>query len=358
MFQYWENDTRRVPLIYDAAEIVNPPLENNAFFIMTHSIVTPMQKPSRCPTLRGNKKSQCRRDTDCGSVQLSIAESGVRTGKCIDYINGVGVCEIYGWCPVENDEIVIDYDLNKRFEMISNYTVYIKNDIEFPNFGVKRKNRDAWTSDKPLGSCRYNPSHPVDKYCPIFKFSTIFKEVGLTPKALTRGGVIGILIDWECDLDLGANHCNPKYRFTNLDVESDGNSGFNFRYALRYRENGTIYRDLVKTFGFRFSIFVHGRAGRFSIIPLLLNLGSGLALLSIAPTICDIIILNIVGKKGIYKEAKFEVLTRDEVQQRALTKKISQSHSKNNICDKSGLSPTINSGPSMTNLEEGGRAAP
>ncbi|KAM3178011.1 hypothetical protein ACTXT7_003448 [Hymenolepis weldensis] len=52
-------------------------------------------------------------------------------------------------------------------------------------------------------------------------------------------------------------------------------------YAIRYRENGTIYRDLVKTFGFRFSIFVHGRAGRFSIIPLLLNLGSGLALLSI-----------------------------------------------------------------------------
>ncbi|VDN97054.1 unnamed protein product [Rodentolepis nana] len=229
MFQYWENDTSRVPLIYDAAEIVNPPLENNAFFIMTHSIVTPMQKPSRCPTLRGSKKSQCQRDSDCGSVRLSISESGVRTGKCIDYIEGVGVCEIYGWCPVENDEIVIDYDLNKRFEMISNYTVYLKNDIEFPNFGIKRKNRDAWVSDKPLGSCRYDPIHPVDKYCPIFKFSTIFKEVGITPKALTKGGVIGILIDWDCDLDLGANQCNPKYRFTNLDVENDGNSGFNFR---------------------------------------------------------------------------------------------------------------------------------
>lgn len=42
-----------------------------------------------------------------------------------------------------------------------------------------------------------------------------------------------------------------------------------------------MYRDLVKTYGFRFSIFVHGEAGKFSIIPLLLNLGSGLALLSI-----------------------------------------------------------------------------
>ncbi|KAL5968331.1 P2X purinoceptor 5, partial [Taenia solium] len=68
-------------------------------------------------------------------------------------------------------------------------------------------------------------------------------------------------------------------------------------YAYRYRENGTLYRDLVKAIGLRFSIFVHGRAGKFSIIPLLLNLGSGLALLSM----------------NVYKDAKFEVLTRDEI---------------------------------------------
>ncbi|KAM3178010.1 hypothetical protein ACTXT7_003447 [Hymenolepis weldensis] len=242
IFHRWENDTHREPIIYDAAEIVNPPLENNAFFITTHAIITPMQKPSCCPGLRESKKSQCRQDSDCGGVHLSISESGVRTGRCIDYVNGIGVCEIYGWCPVENDEIVVDYDINERFEMISNYTVYIKNDIEFPNFGVKRKNRDAWKSDKPLGSCRYDPYHSIDKYCPIFKFSTIFKEVGLTASALTKkpsvtitviyyiehiykfefkGGVIGILIDWECDLDQGVDRCNPKYRFTNLDVEND-----------------------------------------------------------------------------------------------------------------------------------------
>ncbi|VDO01251.1 unnamed protein product [Rodentolepis nana] len=77
-----------------------------------------------------------------------------------------------------------------------------------------------------------------------------------------------------------------------------------------------------------------------------------------APTICDIIILNIVGKKGIYKEAKFEVLTRDEIQQRALTKKISQCHSKNNLFDKSGNPSTIHLGPSEPDLEAVGKAAP
>ncbi|KAM3171573.1 hypothetical protein ACTXT7_016351, partial [Hymenolepis weldensis] len=81
-----------------------------------------------------------------------------------------------------------------------------------------------------------------------------------------------------------------------------------------------------------------------------------------APTICDIIILNIVGTKGVYKEAKFEVLTRDEIQQRALTKKISQTHSKSNLesynVQELGLSSTVPSGPIMPDLDENRKPAP
>jgi len=42
-----------------------------------------------------------------------------------------------------------------------------------------------------------------------------------------------------------------------------------------------MYRDLVKAFGIRFIIKVTGTAGRFYIIPLLLNIGSGIGLLAI-----------------------------------------------------------------------------
>ena len=48
------------------------------------------------------------------------------------------MCELYAWCPLENDTVVLDYDLQKRYEMIANYTVYIKNDIEYPKFNLKR----------------------------------------------------------------------------------------------------------------------------------------------------------------------------------------------------------------------------
>ncbi|VDM19386.1 unnamed protein product [Hydatigera taeniaeformis] len=279
MIERWSRGTEDVALIFDAADIINPPLENNAFFVTTHLITTPQQTPSRCSGT--SKKSACRQDSDCKEMQLSFHDAGALTGKCVNIKDGKGFCEIYAWCPLENDTIVLNYDLQTRFDMISNYTVYIKNDIEYPKFSVKRRNRDAWSHKKPLGSCRYNPSDPLDKYCPIFKFETIFNEVGLKPSVLTRGGVIGIIINWDCDLDWGAESCKPAYSFTNLDVNNDGNSGFNFRYSYRYRENGTLYRDLVKAIGLRFSIFVHGRAGKFSIIPLLLNLGSGLALLGV-----------------------------------------------------------------------------
>nr|CDS17053.1 p2X purinoceptor 4 [Echinococcus granulosus] len=327
MVERWAQNEEDVAIISDAADIVNPPLENNAFFVTTHRIVTPRQTSSRCPGIRNSKKSSCGRDGDCEKMQLSLSEAGARTGKCVDFHDGKGVCEIYAWCPLENDTIVLSYNLQTRFEMISNYTVYIKNDIEYPKFHIKRRNRDAWVSNKPLGSCRYNPSDELDKYCPIFRLGTIFEEVGLKPSALTRGGVIGIIINWDCNLDWGAGNCKPSYSFTNLDVDNDGNSGFNFRYAYRYRENGTLYRDLVKAIGLRFSIFVHGQAGSLSIIPLLLNLGSGLALLGMAPTICDIIILNIVGSKNVYKDAKFEVLTKDEIST-GVRKSIPPSHSR------------------------------
>uniref|UniRef100_A0A5K3ETK8 ATP receptor n=1 Tax=Mesocestoides corti TaxID=53468 RepID=A0A5K3ETK8_MESCO len=316
MFDTWNSKNETFTLILDSADIVRPSLENNAFFVTTHQIVTPNQTPGRCPGVLTSKTS-CLNDSDCKKLEISVSEAGIKTGKCIILQDGIGVCELYAWCPLENDTIVVNYDLNARFEMISNYTVYIKNDIEYPKFHLKRRNRDAWESTKPLGSCRYNPDHPVDKNCPIFKFTTIFKEVGLTPETLIRGGVIGIIINWDCDLDWGIDSCKPTYSFTNLDVLNDGSSGFNYRYALRYRQDGRIYRDLVKAIGLRFSIFVHGTAGKFSIIPLLLNVGSGLALLSVAPTICDIIILNIIGSKNVYKTAKFEVLTEAEISRRS-----------------------------------------
>lgn len=46
-----------------------------------------------------------------------------------------------------------------------------------------------------------------------------------------QGGVIGVIINWDCDLDLSASECNPKYSFRRLDPKHiPASSGYNFRY--------------------------------------------------------------------------------------------------------------------------------
>lgn len=58
-----------------------------------------------------------------------------------------------------------------------------------------------------------------------------------------------------------------------------------FRFANYYRQpGGDSQRDLIKAYGILFIFTVSGRAGKFSIVPLVLNIGAGVALLSVVST--------------------------------------------------------------------------
>ncbi len=86
-----------------------------------------------------------------------------------------------------------------------------------------------------------------------------------------------------------------------------------FRYSDKFLVNETIYRQLVKVYGLRFAITVTGEAGRFNVLPLLVRLGSGLGLLSLATIITDLFLLNLTGKKKhLYRRLK-ELNHKNEV---------------------------------------------
>ena len=53
------------------------------------------------------------------------------------------------------------------------------------------------------------------------------------------------------------------------------------RYANYYYDKGVQKRDLIKAYGILFVLKVTGQAGKFSVVPLLLNVGSGLGLLAV-----------------------------------------------------------------------------
>ncbi|TKS81312.1 P2X purinoceptor 5 [Collichthys lucidus] len=221
--------------------------------------------------------AHCQDDKDCEEGKMVVAGHGVKSGKCIKKDgNTNGSCEIYAWCPIEKNKKTESHLTNAE-----NFTIYIKNFINFSKFKFSKSNVLETDNKSYLKTCRYDEElHP---YCPIFRLGDITKRAGFNIRDMyTNGGSIGIIINWDCDLDKGYSNCNPQYRFTRLDKVSNKSStaGFNFRHAWYFKNAaGESYRSLYKVYGVRFNIMVHGKAGLFSIMPTAINIASGLALM-------------------------------------------------------------------------------
>jgi P2X purinoceptor 4 len=118
-------------------------------------------------------------------------------------------------------------------EATKDFTVLLKNTIEFPAFGdsYKRRNIADSATREHLQSCVFDPKK--FPYCPTFRIGDIvtfsgarFEDVALD------GGVFAIKIRWFCSFDFGASikDCLPKYSFLRLDNPNAYVSpGFNFR---------------------------------------------------------------------------------------------------------------------------------
>jgi hypothetical protein len=139
----------------------------------------------------------------------------------------MGLCELEGWCPVENDR-----DIPYPILDALNFTIFIKNFIEFPRFKVIRKNIQA--NATYLKNCIFHPTY--NKTCPIFRVQDILniveKNTSEQTLMLQLGGVIRVKIDWNCNLDKSLTKCEPVYSFGRLDAqfkEPSFSHGFNFR---------------------------------------------------------------------------------------------------------------------------------
>uniref|UniRef100_A0A3Q1AMB7 P2X purinoceptor n=1 Tax=Amphiprion ocellaris TaxID=80972 RepID=A0A3Q1AMB7_AMPOC len=250
----------------------------------------------------------CRDDEDCTEGETVVAGNGIMSGRCLRKDeNSTGSCEIYAWCPIEK-QFKPKGPLLKNAE---NFTIYIKNFIQFPKFMFSKSNVLETTDDSYLKKCRYDEKlHP---YCPIFRLGEITKRAGYNFQDMsTFGGSIGIAIQWNCDLDKGYSKCHPEYHFTRLDISLSNKTiaqGFNFRHT-RYFKNaaGEDYRSLYKVYGVRFNIMVHGKAGKFSIVPTAINVASGLALMGAGAFFCDMVLLHLMKKSDSYRQRKFEAL--------------------------------------------------
>ncbi|XP_061417047.1 P2X purinoceptor 4-like [Lethenteron reissneri] len=284
--------------VWDVAEYVMPPQGTDSFVIITNVLETPMQSLGVCPEDPDTPTAPCSNDTSCRPGERDQLYNGVKTGRCSGN-RGQGTCEVFAWCPVESEGRNAKYTLLAEAE---NFTIFIKNNIRFPKFNFSKGNLRDNMPKTYLQSCKHDARH--NNYCPIFRLGDMLKRAGLTyQKFSKKGGVLGVLISWTCDLDRGADSCNPMYSFRRLD----NGAGYNFRYA-RYHvlPGGVEARTLVKAYGIRVDIVVSGEARKFYIIPTIINLAAALTSVGVASVICDWLLLNTMRRRNIYRMSKFE----------------------------------------------------
>ncbi|CAL1272479.1 unnamed protein product [Larinioides sclopetarius] len=293
--------------VWDVADFVVPPSENGATFIATNVIITSNQTLGTCsedPSISG---SHCNQTYNmCAAGKALPGGNGVMTGKCVenDRDNSISTCEISAWCPTEDDVLPLK-NATALLKDSQDFTVLIKNFVDFPKFANAKRRNIKDTSDKDyLKNCLYDPQNSTD--CPIFKLGDIVRWSGQKnyDDVASQGGVISVVIKWECNLDFDKKYCFPTYEFNRLDDPNASLApGWNFRYANYYDDSR---RTLYKMYGIRLTINVVGRAGKFRIVPLLQNIGAGLGLLALEVVICDVVVLYLVKKHNYYKSKKYE----------------------------------------------------
>uniref|UniRef100_A0A8D1BWA1 P2X purinoceptor n=2 Tax=Sus scrofa TaxID=9823 RepID=A0A8D1BWA1_PIG len=253
----------------------------------------PLQVNSRClfPTLLSSSLQYPTRRTLCSSNQgckkgwMDPQSKGIQTGRCVEYKGKQKTCEVSAWCPIEAVEEAPQPALLRSAE---NFTVLIKNNIDFPGHNYTTRNILPGLNI----TCTFHKTQ--NPLCPIFRLGDIFRETGDNfSDVAIQGGIMGIEIYWDCNLDRWFHHCRPKYSFRRLDDKTAKESsypGYNFRYAKYYKENNVEKRTLIKVFGIRFDILVFGTGGKFDIIQLIVYIGSTLSYFGLATVFIDFLI--------------------------------------------------------------------
>uniref|UniRef100_A0A672I7F7 P2X purinoceptor n=1 Tax=Salarias fasciatus TaxID=181472 RepID=A0A672I7F7_SALFA len=281
--------------VMDVADYITPTQGASVFCIITKLITTENQVQGYCPEVSWSA------DDTVGLNISFMFNLGIPTGRCIPFNSTVKMCEIKGWCPAEIDTIT-----TRPMMEVENFTIFIKNSIRFPTFNYTKGNFLPTITDSYIKKCNFDMVN--NTYCPIFRVGDV---VHYAQQNFTKlGGVIGIKIGWVCDLDKSDDQCNPSYSFTRLDAMSQKNTvspGYNFRFAKYFKmENGTDYRTLVKAYAIRFDVLVNGNAGKFNMIPTLINMVAAFTSVGVGTVLCDIILLNFLKGAEQYKAKKFE----------------------------------------------------
>ncbi|XP_026101015.1 P2X purinoceptor 2-like [Carassius auratus] len=293
--------------VQDTTEYVRPSEGFDVISTILRREVTHDQTQGMCAEHYSVADANCTKDSDCTQGDVDFDGHGQRTGRCIPYYNYTfKTCEVRTWCPIEEYAAVSEPAMEKAI----NFTVFIENAILFPKFKVLRSNIKP-KKRKKLERCHYHPD--TNPYCPVFRLGFIAEQAQEKFSELCRtGGIIGVFINWKCDFDKDSSKCIPTYSFRRIDMRKNlPSSEYYYRFAKYYHKDGVEYRTLIKAYGIRLDVIVQGYAGRFSLIPTIINTVTAMTSIGICSIICDWIMLTCIDRNEVFSEMKFDDVSKN-----------------------------------------------
>uniref|UniRef100_A0A8V0ZP22 P2X purinoceptor n=1 Tax=Gallus gallus TaxID=9031 RepID=A0A8V0ZP22_CHICK len=291
--------TQSLSKVWDVGEYVAPPEGGSSFSILTRVEVSAAQAMGTC---HEGPSAACHSEQDCVSGAMDASHHGESRGRSPSCEDGA----LPGW-PWLSAVLCAHSSASSESlaEMAAQFTILIKNHVRFPRFGFSKANIQAAESHY-LKSCTFNATSAL--YCPIFRLGFLAEQAGEDFAVLAeKGGVIGVIISWDCNLDLPDTECNPRYSFRRLDPKGAlASPGYNYRFAKYYSWNGTCTRVLTKAYGIRVDVIVQGQAGKFSLIPTVITLATALTSVGLGSFLCDWVLLCCMDKERRYSSRKFE----------------------------------------------------
>lgn len=287
---YFLNKTSGSLEVWDSIDVVNPPVEKGAAFLTTNFLRTVGQSRGIC-----DSTDPCRTNDDCKGPSPNVDSGGIRTGNC----TADGFCQVHAWCPVEPN--IPGRSTFNFLQGVDAFTTFIRVSVNFP------------TEDK-----RTDSGSSLKEGVNLFTTSELLAKAGIAYDDVKQlGALVAISYDWTCNLNRAMSSCTPQVTYTRLDdPHSKFSTGFNYRYSRAWAVHNVSsgdyveYRNLFKVYGVRFVVLVSGTGVKFDIKNLATNLGSGLAMLSVAAVVADILLVYILPKRALYKQVKVKEMEK------------------------------------------------
>ncbi|CAE6920635.1 dgoA [Symbiodinium sp. CCMP2592] len=270
---------------FDEVDLRHPVIEPSGAFIMTRRITMKGQAMGTCVDSDSPQTCPCGDHATCGSDNY---------------------CQVKTWCPSLGDHNVANPPPGAVVEDIfglEEALLMIVAGIGFPSIGAKFHVAGSSPDSSDLHK-RITLLQLLELADPPLKLEDVSKS----------GCVIAVNFFWSCDFSW-SNSCEPKMSVKRVD---DG-TGFVQKRSKKHTMNGVETRDAQYMYGLRLIVDSSGIGRQISLVPIVIQLGSCLALVQIASMAADFLMVRMYDKdrcEAYYRCKVVETKDYSEMQER------------------------------------------